>query len=47
MTEIVPFTAFYPAEAYHQNFYHDNPNHRYCRAVIVPKLEKFRKVFKH
>jgi peptide-methionine (S)-S-oxide reductase len=45
VTEIVPFTLFYPAEKYHQDFYNQNPQHRYCRIVIEPKLEKFAKVF--
>jgi peptide-methionine (S)-S-oxide reductase len=46
ITEIVPFTAFYPAEDYHQNYYNSNKSQGYCRAVIAPKLEKFEKVFK-
>lgn len=45
VTEIVPFVAFYPAEADHQNFYARNPRQGYCRAVIGPKLDKLRKVF--
>ena len=46
VTEITPFTNFYKAEDYHQNYYNLNGNQPYCRAVIVPKLEKFREVFK-
>lgn len=46
VTEIVPFKKFYRAESYHQNYYRDNPGQPYCRFVITPKLEKFRKVFK-
>jgi peptide-methionine (S)-S-oxide reductase len=46
VTEIVPFAEFYPAEAYHQNFFVDHPGHGYCAAVIRPKMEKFEKVFK-
>ena len=45
VTEIAPYDVFYAAEDYHQDFYASNPNHRYCAAVIQPKLEKFRKVF--
>jgi len=45
VTQIVPFETFYPAEDYHQDFFANNPNQGYCRAVIQPKLEKFRKVF--
>lgn len=46
VTEISPYRNFYPAEAYHQNYFRTNPNQPYCRAVIVPKIEKFRKVFR-
>jgi peptide-methionine (S)-S-oxide reductase len=47
VTAIEPFKNFYPAENYHQNYYNTNPNQGYCRFVIQPKLEKFRKVFKN
>ena len=46
VTEIVPFTKFYQAEDYHQNYFRNNPNQQYCRYVIQPKLDKFEKVFK-
>lgn len=45
VTEIVPFTNFYPAELYHQDYFRTNPAQPYCRVVIAPKLEKFRKQF--
>ncbi len=45
VTEIAPFTSFYPAEGYHQNFFLENPNQPYCRMVIDPKIRKFRKEF--
>ncbi|MBX2945460.1 MAG: peptide-methionine (S)-S-oxide reductase MsrA [Cyclobacteriaceae bacterium] len=45
VTEISPYTAFYPAEDYHQNYYNLNGNAPYCSYVIQPKLEKFKKVF--
>lgn len=45
VTEISPFTEFYPAEDYHQNYYRLNPSAPYCTYVIAPKLEKFKKVF--
>jgi peptide-methionine (S)-S-oxide reductase len=45
VTEIAPFTAFYRAEADHQNFFADNPAYPYCRAYVRPKVEKVRKVF--
>jgi peptide-methionine (S)-S-oxide reductase len=45
VTEIVPFTTFYPAEGYHQNYYADNSRQPYCQAIIGPKLDKLKKVF--
>ncbi len=45
VTEIVPFKAFYPAEDAHQDYYRRNSTQPYCRGVIGPKLEKFRKTF--
>ena len=42
VTEIVPLTAFYPAEEYHREYYRRNPNQPYCRAVIAPKVAKLR-----
>jgi peptide-methionine (S)-S-oxide reductase len=45
VTEIVPFKKFYKAEDYHQNYYRQNAGQPYCRFVITPKLEKFKKVF--
>ncbi|HEX7904163.1 MAG TPA: peptide-methionine (S)-S-oxide reductase MsrA [Chitinophagaceae bacterium] len=47
VTEITPYSKFYVAEDYHQQYYENNGNSNpYCRIVIQPKLEKFRKVFK-
>jgi peptide-methionine (S)-S-oxide reductase len=46
VTEIVAFSAFYPAEKYHQNYFRDNPQQPYCAMFIQPKLERFAKVFK-
>lgn len=45
VTEIVPATAFYAAEDYHQDYYAQNGEQGYCQMVIRPKLDKFRKVF--
>ncbi len=45
VTEISPFTVFYPAEEYHQNYFELNPNQGYCAYVIKPKVEKFKKQF--
>ena len=43
VTEVAPFTVFYPAEEYHQDYFRRNPEQGYCRAVIAPKVAKFRK----
>lgn len=45
VTEVVPATAFYPAEEYHQNYFAQNPNQPYCQAVISPKVAKLRKKY--
>lgn len=42
VTQVAPFTEFYSAEAYHQEYFQNNPNQPYCRAVIAPKVNKFR-----
>ena len=46
VTTVEPFEEFYSAEAYHQEYYENNPNQGYCRVVINPKVEKFEKLFK-
>jgi peptide methionine sulfoxide reductase msrA/msrB len=45
VTEISPFEAFYPAEDYHQEYFELHGEEPYCRLVIKPKMEKFRKAF--
>jgi peptide-methionine (S)-S-oxide reductase len=45
VTEIAPFHAFYKAEDYHQEYFYNNPQQSYCRAVIAPKVAKFRKQY--
>jgi peptide-methionine (S)-S-oxide reductase len=47
VTEVAPYTVFYEAKDYHQDFYNKNPNQAYCHFVIQPEIEKFRKVFKN
>ncbi|HET7789636.1 MAG TPA: peptide-methionine (S)-S-oxide reductase MsrA [Gemmatimonadales bacterium] len=42
VTEVVPLTAFYPAEAYHRDYFNRHPEQAYCRAVIAPKVAKVR-----
>jgi peptide methionine sulfoxide reductase msrA/msrB len=46
VTTLEPFTKFYKAEDYHQNYYQNNKNQPYCEMVIQPKIEKFEKIFK-
>lgn len=46
VTAVEPFSNFYPAENYHQNYYNNNGSQAYCYFVIRPKLEKLEKVFK-
>jgi peptide-methionine (S)-S-oxide reductase len=46
VTAIEPFTKFYIAEDYHQDYYNEHGSQPYCTFVIQPKLEKFKKVFK-
>jgi peptide-methionine (S)-S-oxide reductase len=46
VTTIEPFTKFYKADDYHQNYYANNKNQPYCQMVIQPKIAKFEKVFK-
>jgi hypothetical protein len=50
VTELVPLGSgadrFWAGEDYHQNYYADNPGQGYCRAVVAPKVAKFRWVCK-
>lgn len=45
VTKVSRLGDFFGAEAYHQNYYEQHTNQGYCRAVITPKVEKFKKVF--
>jgi peptide-methionine (S)-S-oxide reductase len=45
VTELMPFTEFFPAEPEHQDYFARNPWSGYCRAVVAPKVQKFRKTF--
>ena len=46
VTEISKAETFYVAENYHQDYYLKNGEQPYCRLVILPKMEKFEKLFK-
>lgn len=45
VTELAPAPEFYPAEPEHQDYFVRNPWSGYCRAVVAPKVQKFRKTF--
>ena len=45
VTEVLPLDNYWPAEAYHQDFFERNPHQGYCMAVAAPKVAKFRKTF--
>ncbi|MFU8795852.1 MAG: peptide-methionine (S)-S-oxide reductase MsrA [Dehalococcoidia bacterium] len=47
VTQVVPLKEFYPAEEYHRDYFSHNPNQSYCRAVISPKVAKFRQRWAH
>jgi len=40
VTDVAALGRFWPAEAYHQDFFRKNPDYGYCRAVVVPKVRK-------
>lgn len=45
VTELAAAPVFYKAEAYHQDYYINNPMQSYCAFVVEPKVAKFRKYF--
>ena len=45
VTEVAPFSVFYPAEEYHRNYFRLHPDRAYCQVIIAPKVAKFRKHF--
>jgi peptide-methionine (S)-S-oxide reductase len=45
VTQVQPFTQFYRAENYHQDYYKLHGTQPYCQLVIAPKVAKFRKLF--
>src|SRR5688572_14148360 len=45
VTELTPFTNYYPGEGYHQDYFNRNPYQPYCAAVIAPKVAKFRSTY--
>ena len=47
VTELEPAGEFFVAEDYHQDYFANNPDQAYCRAVVAPKVAKFRSKFAH
>jgi peptide-methionine (S)-S-oxide reductase len=45
VTEVEPLGHYFPAEAYHQDYFEQHPGQGYCSMVVAPKVEKFRKTF--
>lgn len=45
VTQVVPFTAFYPAEAYHQEYIKNHPENPYVEHVSIPDYLEFRRTF--
>ncbi len=45
VTQVSPVVTFYCAEEYHQKYFNNNPENRYCKTVVSPKLAKFRQIF--
>lgn len=46
VTEVKPLELFFKAEAYHQNYFKNNPNHGYCVFVVSPKVQHFKHEYK-
>jgi peptide-methionine (S)-S-oxide reductase len=45
VTKLEPFTAFYPAEEYHKDYFKKHPKQPYCQVVIAPKVAKLQKTY--
>lgn len=45
VTQVIPLGEFYEAEEYHQDYFEKNPQAGYCRAVVAPKVIKFREIY--
>ena len=44
-TQVVPFTKFWEAEAYHQDYIEHNPNSGYVQYVSIPEIKEFQKQY--
>ena len=48
VTQVLPLDGnYWPAEAYHQNYFAQHPSQGYCSVVVAPKVAKFRQKFAH
>jgi len=48
VTQVLPLDGnYWPAEAYHQNYFAQHPEQGYCSFVVAPKVAKFRQKFAH
>ncbi len=45
-TKILPYNNFYPAKEHYQNYYNKNPEEKYCKVIIDPKIDKIKKLFR-
>ena len=45
VTQVVPYTGFYPAESYHNNYFANNPDTPYCQYVVAPKVAHFKALY--
>ena len=42
VTEVTQAGEFFVAEAYHQDYFEQNPAQPYCQFIVSPKVVKFR-----
>ncbi|XQW85696.1 peptide-methionine (S)-S-oxide reductase MsrA [Thalassotalea piscium] len=47
VTKVVPYSHFYSAESYHQDYFANNADNRYCQLVVAKKVQKFLSNFSH
>lgn len=47
VTEITKLGKFYPAEAYHQDYFNNHPEQAYCQIIINPKVAQLKQKFAH
>ncbi|NHK33095.1 MAG: peptide-methionine (S)-S-oxide reductase MsrA [Asgard group archaeon] len=45
VTEVFPFSKFFKAEKYHQNYFKLNTSQPYCKIIIAPKVTKFKEKY--